>query len=277
MKKIYTAIKNIYKTIKNDNITVYSAYASFYVVISFIPFLMIILATVGHFITLSYDDIMNMLGTNIPQSVSKLILYVVDEVLNANTASIISLQTLTLLWTASRSVVAIEKGLDSVYKATEKRSFIRLNLQAMFYTFTFVVAILFSLLIMVFGNVIAVALGKIFPVALEIINLVLSTRAIVSLFILTLLFTCVYTFMPYKKLKFIKQLPGAVFAASGWMIFSLFFSIYVDNFSKKSYIYGSLTALIILMLWIYFCMIILFIGGEINNYLLSESVDKKSL
>lgn len=276
LRKVYGYIKSFFSVLSKDNITVYSAYAAFYMVISFVPFLIMFLMISGYFVNISSTDFTDFVGNNIPQSVVSFISYMIDEILHSDNASLISIPAITLLWTASRSVVAIAKGLDCVYKLEEKRGFVKLNIYGLFYTFIFFVAILSSLIIMVFGNLIANTLGMFFPFAIELIESFLSARAIVSIIVLTGFFMCVYKFVPGRKLKFLKQLPGAVFAASGWMIFSLIFSIYVDNFSNKSYVYGSLTALIIFMLWIYFCMVIMFLGGEINYFLMREKgeVDK---
>lgn len=270
MRKLYEFLKSFFLTLSKDNITVYSAYAAFYMVISFVPLLIMFLMITGRFINISPSDFTEFIGTTLPKGVLNIITTVVDEILTSTTVSVISIPAITLLWTASRSVVAIARGLDSVYKIKEKRSFIKLNAYGIFYTFMFFVAILFSLIIMVFGNLIANTLGMVFPFAINIIEKLLSARGIVSLVVLTFFFMCIYKFIPGRKLKFFSQFPGAVFSAAGWMIFSLIFSIYVDNFSNKSYVYGSLTAIVIFMLWIYFCMIILLWGGEINHFIMVE-------
>lgn len=61
-----------------------------------------------------------------------------------------------------------------------------------------------------------------------------------------------------------KHLPGAVFAAIGWMVVSWVFSVYVDIFEGFSSMYGSLTTIVLIMLWLYFCMYSILIGGVIN-------------
>lgn len=276
MRKLYEFLKSFFTTLSNDNITVYSAYSAFYMVISFVPLLILFLMIAGRFINISPSDFTELAGTGLPKGVVDIVSTVVDEILTSTTVSLISIPAITLLWTASRSVVAIAKGMDCVYKLKEKRSFIKLNIYGLFYTLMFFVGILFSLIIMVFGNLIANTLGMFFPFAINIIEKVLSARGIVSIVVLTIFFMCVYKFVPGRKLRFLSQFPGALFSAAGWMIFSLIFSVYVDNFSDKSYVYGSLTAIVIFMLWIYFCMIIMLLGGEINYFLMVEKgeIDK---
>ena len=276
MRRIYEYFKSFLLALGKDNITVYSAYAAFYMIISFVPLLIMFLMITGRFINISPSDFANFAGNNLPHGVVDIISAMIEEILNAPKLSLISIPAVTLLWTASRSVVAIARGLDCVYKTDERRGFFKLNLYGLFYTFVFFVAILFSLIIMVFGNIIAETVGNYFPFTIGVIEHILSARAIGSLVILTLFFICVYKFVPGRRLKFSSQIPGAIFSASGWIIFSLIFSVYVDNFSDKSYVYGSLTALIIFMFWIYFCMMIMLIGGEINCYLMLEKneIDK---
>lgn len=270
MRKLYELVKSFFSTLSRDNITVYSAYAAFYMVISFVPLLIVFLMIVGRFITVSPSAFVEFAGHSLPKGVIDIISTMIEEILTSYSVSLISIPAIALLWTASRSVVAIAKGMDCVYKLDTQRSFIKLNLYGLFYTFVFFAAILFSLIIMVFGNIIADAVGTFFPFAVNIIEWILSARGIISLVVLTFLFMCIYKFIPGRKLKFLSQFPGAVFSASGWMIFSLVFSIYVDNFSDKSYVYGSLTAIIVFMLWIYFCMFIMFLGGEINYLIMQE-------
>lgn len=270
VKKVIEFFNSMLKTVYNDKITVYSAYASFYLLISFVPLLMLVLMITGRFVTFNSEDFIMLAGNNLPKSVISFIVYIINDILATNSFSVISIPALTLLWTASRGVVATAKGLDIVYKTEKERSFIKINIFGVIFTFLFMAVVLSSLLVMVLGNVIANVVGQFFPFAVNIINAVLSVRPIVSLVVLTLFFTCIYKFFPSRKLKFIQQIPGAVFASSGWMIFSLLFSIYFDNFSDKSYLYGSLTALVLLMLWIYFCMIFIFLGGELNYFLMGE-------
>ncbi|MGM9552380.1 MAG: YihY/virulence factor BrkB family protein [Clostridia bacterium] len=268
LKKAFYTVMAIFNTVSDDNITVYSAYTSFYIVISVVPFLILALMLTGRFVTFTVDEIVSVIEGVVPKSVESFVRYIVDEILTNDSVSVISIHAVMLLWTASRSVVALGKGLDCVYKVKEKRSFISSNFFGLFYTTMFLLAIFVSLGLMVFGNVVGEIVSGFFPLGIMVVNKVLSAKLVISLIILTFVFTCIYTFVTGRKLNFLKQIPGAVFTSVAWSLFSYIFSIYIDNFSNKSYLYGSLTALIILMLWIYFCIIFVFIGGELNYYLM---------
>ena len=84
----------------------------------------------------------------------------------------------------------------------------------------------------------------------------------------------IYKFANIRLTTLAKSIPGAMFSALGWLVFSYVFSLYIDNFANMTYMYGSLTAFIILMLWVYFCIYIFFIGAEINKKIYPETEAK---
>ena len=273
IKKLWKNAMSAFDTFSKDNIILYSTQAAYYIIISSVPFIMLLFMITGHFITFTTDDILHIFGNTLPISVRSLLEIVLDEILAKRISPSISFSAVFLLWTASRSVLAIERGLDSVYHSPEKRGFLTSNIYALIYTVAFLLMIIFSLVLIVFGNFLAQMTADVFPTMTELLNSILSARAFISIVVLTLFFQCAYYFVPSRKLNFRRQLPGALFSASGWIIFSLLFSIYIDNFSNKSYIYGSLTAIIIMMLWVYFCVVIMLIGGEINYFLIKDEME----
>jgi membrane protein len=93
---------------------------------------------------------------------------------------------------------------------------------------------------------------------------IISLRTIVGLTTLLVFFLIIYIVIPNRKTKLLNELPGAMVCSAGWMGFSYAFSYYIDNFSNYASTYGSLTAVVLFMLWMYFCMYLLFIGAEVN-------------
>lgn len=81
------------------------------------------------------------------------------------------------------------------------------------------------------------------------------------LFVFTMM---IYKFLPNHIVQLKVQLMGAAFSAVGWMIVSWIFSVYLNIFKGFSSMYGSLTTIVLIMLWLYFCMYILLLGGEVN-------------
>jgi membrane protein len=117
---------------------------------------------------------------------------------------------------------------------------------------------------LVFGGAIASWLVENFPFLEDHSAFFTWTRWIFGFCLLVLFFWTLYSFAPGRKTRSIKEFPGAILSAAGWVGFSGLYSVYINNFANHSYLYGSLTAIVLLMLWLYFCMNIMFFGAEVN-------------
>ncbi|MFR6272668.1 MAG: YihY/virulence factor BrkB family protein [Blautia sp.] len=96
--------------------------------------------------------------------------------------------------------------------------------------------------------------------------MIISMRVTITLLALCVVFLFLYKFVPNRKATFRSQMPGAVFTAVSWSAFSFGFSLYFDYYEGTSNMYGSMTTIILILLWMYFCMNIMMIGAQINCY-----------
>ncbi len=267
MKQFLFRVYRLARRCSEDQISVYAAQSSFFIIISSIPLVMLLVTTVQYISPLSQGALMTAILELVPDSLNSYVITIVDELYSNATTAIISISALTILWSASKGTYALELGINQIYHTRHRQRFIVRRFWAVIYTAVFVAIVLLSLLLLVFGNRIQLLLEDVFPWLSRITAFIVNLRSLFSVIILTLFFALLYRVLPTQKVRFRDQLPGAVFAAFGWILFSFFYSIYIDNFSNYSYIYGSLTALILLCLWIYVCMNIILIGAEINMWL----------
>jgi membrane protein len=156
------------------------------------------------------------------------------------------------------------KGLNAVYEIKETRQNILLRVIAAFYTLMFAVMLIATMVLFVFGNRLYYWIEQKFPKLMDTALVIISLRTILGLIILIAFFLVIYIVIPNRKPNLFNELPGAMFCAAGWMGFSYAFSYYIDHFSNYSATYGSLTAIVLFMLWMYFCMYLLFLGAELN-------------
>lgn len=277
MLRLIITCKRIYDRYVEDEMTVYAAQASFFIVIAAFPFIMLLLTLIRFVPGLTKLDVQTTLIAIVPNMLNSFVIGIVEELYTKSTGTILSVTAITALWGASRGMLSIERGLNRAFKSQEKRNYIVSRLVCSGYTLVFMVVCIMCLLLLVFGNTLHHFMERRFPIIANVTFYLINFRLLLSLTILVVCFLFLYTFIPKKKQKMRKQLPGAVVTTVGWILSSYAFSIYFNNFSNFPYMYGSLTAVVLLMLWLYMCICIVFFGAEINYYYSTEEnigVDK---
>ncbi|MBQ7573000.1 MAG: YihY/virulence factor BrkB family protein [Clostridia bacterium] len=269
LKRFYEITVSFVCAIMDDYVGVYAAQASFFIVISVVPFLMLLLSLLNIFLPISSDMLETIILDSVPQSMQNTLLIMVSELFNRSaSASLISVTAISTLWLSSRGILALYQGLNNVYHANI-RNYFYCRVMSVFYTLIFLAVIILTIGAYSFGRVIQNWLWEYAPIVGEVFEFIMSARAIIFIALLTVVFALFYRFLVNRKphLKFLRQLPGAFLAASCWIGFTYIYSIYIENFSNYSYVYGSLTAIIFLMLWLYFCMNIFLFGAQVNKML----------
>lgn len=260
----YQLYKFIYK-LSRDHIGAYAAQAAYYIMLSCIPFLMLLLSLIKY-TPVTKADLMQYMVDFLPTSVNPLVTTIVEE-LYTKSVTLISVTAIMAAWSAARGILAITAGFNSVYDVSETRNYFVLRLRSALYTILLLVLVVFSLIVLVFGQSLHSLCREKAPFLAEITQYIVSIRFILFICIQTALFLFLFRFIPNRKSSLLWQLPGALFTSIGWNIFSYAFSFYLERFSNMTYMYGSLTTLIIIMLWLYFCMYIMLIGAGVNAFI----------
>ena len=203
----------------------------------------------------------------VPEQVSQVAQIGINEIFTSSAPSIISISIILAIWSASKGVLSLERCMHAIYRYDERHNYLFVRLRSMFYTLVLLIAIVFALAFLVFGNTIQAILAKHFPVFARLSVLIVALRALISICILIFAFSAIYEVLTGKKRRFTDVLPGVLFATIGWVLFSVIYAYYIANFSNYTVIYGALGAFTLFMLWIYFCILILLIGAEINVFL----------
>ena len=268
MIRLVIRIKQIYDKFAADEMTVYAAQASFFIIIAAFPFIMLLLTVVQIVPSLSQGELVELILSLVPAGYKSMAFRIINDLSLKSPATMISVTAVTALWSSSRGMMSIAKGLNRVQKKTEKRWYIVKRLICTGYTLVFILVCVISLGLLVFGTSIQNFVLHRFPLIGEITRHIISLRTILALTIFMLGFAAIYTHVPDQKLSLRSQLPGAMFTTAGWIGFSMAFSLYFRLFGGHnfSYMYGSLTAIVLLMLWLYGCICVLFFGAELNYY-----------
>jgi len=263
---IYKIIRTFTLKLRNDFVSAFAAQAAFFIILSFFPFVMFLL-TLLNYLPISAQELRTFLSGIFPETVYDILNTILTELLAKSSGAVLSVTVLAALWSASRGMLALVRGLNAVYGHQETRNYFLIRGVSIIYTLGFAILLIATLIFLVFGNLIYNLIMTKFPLLGDLAFLIMSFRSLVTLAILTLFFLLLYLLIPNRKSKITRELPGALLAAGGWLGFSFLFSFYIDHMKGYTYTYGSLTTLAVCMLWLYFCMYILFIGAEINVFL----------
>ena len=262
LKEIYQKILNMTADVTEDHVGAYAAQSAYFFMLCMIP-IILLLITMVQYTPVTKADVMTAVIQVFPTSVDSMITSIVNQVYNQS-SGIIPITVVVALWSAGKGVLAMTSGLNCVYKCNETRNYIFLRIRATIYTVMFILVIIFLLVLSVFGNTLNIFIAAHVPILKNLADRLIAMRTIITPIVLMIFCLLIYKFLPSRKDKLRKQLPGAVVAAIGWMIVSWIFSVYVDIFKGFSDMYGSLTTIVLIMLWMYFCMYCILLGGELN-------------
>jgi membrane protein len=250
-------------------IPLHAANAGFFIVLSVFPALLLMLSLL-RYTRLEVGDLLELLANILPEALWDTAEELIISTYQSTSASVVGVSAVTALWSASRGIHGLLGGLNAVYGVTETRGYFYARAISLLYTFAFLVVMLLTLGLHVFGSGLIGFLTMIDnPVLIFLVDLI-DLRFFLLLILQTLVFTLMFMALPDKPNRFGESLPGGLLASTGWLIFSDLYSIYVENFSAYANVYGSVYAVALSMLWLYCCLSILFYGGVMNQYIAAE-------
>lgn len=263
MAKLIKLAKDFTYDISKNHVSAYSALTSYFIIMSVIPFALILLSLIK-FTPVTEDALIKLIDNLLPGMFYPVINGIVEE-LYERAVAFISISVVIAVWSSAKCILAITNGFNLIFEVEETRNYFILRLRSAGYTLAFVIAIVASLILSVFGEMLEEFLMKHFAVVASVFHRILDWKLLIMMVVQIIIFSLMYKFLPNRKGKLKNQLPGAVFSSIGWNLFSYIFSVYI-GYGRFSYTYGSLTTLIAAMLWLYFCIYIIFIGAQINSF-----------
>ena len=270
--KAFINLIQIIKRFTKDEMPVFAASATFWMLISVVPFLMVIMTAIQFIPGLDKATVENTLISAAPDmpQFRELIMSVTDNLYISAPSAVLSITAFMAVWSASAGVYAIENGLMKIYGTQYRDSYPKKRLRAVGFTFLFLLVFLITLLLLVLGTALQHLIESYLPMIAVLTSHILGMRVLIAVCLLFAAFILVYTVMPGGTGDLRRHCPGALFASLGWIIFSYLFSIYFTYFRNLSYMYGSLCAIVLLMFWMFSVICILFFGAELNEYFAGE-------
>lgn len=255
--------------IYRDRLDSSAAHSSFFLIISFLPFFALLFTLMQRIHFSDGVSVVERIVNYFPDSVRSFVQGLFPGPLN--TGGFVPIAIITAAWTSSLGMIAVIKGLDQIFEVQRRRNILVMRVVALLYVLAFAAVILFTAALLVFGSTIyRFLLSHSSPF---FIFLLVHFKSAVGFVLLWMFFTLMYTAIPRRRTRLVNNMAGAVVGAGGWVLFSYFFSLFVENFSNFS-LYGSLATLVILMYWLFFCMYIMFIGAEVSMWLQTSGIQE---
>ncbi len=253
----------VLKQVRVQEISVHSAHACYFIVLSVFPALVLLLGLLRH-TRLQPEDLMNLLEDVFPVVLQPYIRQLISSAFANTSKTVISVSVFTGLWSAGRGIHALMKGLNTIYGIQEQRGWLGRRILSAGYMVMFLLLLLLTLVLHVFGNTIVEYLrlqGRDLWVWMDLINWRFFLLAAVQ----TLFFSMIYRYLPDRRNGWRESLPGALLTGLGWMAVSALFSAYVDRSAGYANVFGSMYTAALTLLWLYLCVGLAFFGAALNR------------
>ena len=276
-------IESLIKKIIDQDFFGVAAEMAFWFILGLFPFLLFLTALFGWMGKKTLITPILTFITNVaPKDVSNLILNTLEEAMIFNQGTLIAVFGLCItIWLSSNAIAVIIKGLNKAYAIEETRSFIFTRVLSVLMVFMNSLALFLSINLIVLGKVFLNFMIEYTALSQLTIDIIAMVRWPVSYFALAFCAIGNYYILPCidgnDKIKFKSVLPGTLFFSFFWMLGSWCFSLYLSNINAYNKVYGTIGAVAILMVWLYYTSLIILVGGEINSRVYNRLLAKKKV
>ena len=264
-----TGLARYFHILRSMQISAHAAHACFFIVLSVFPMLVLMFGLL-RYTPLQPEDLLDLFRGLLPEALLPHAWNLIRGAYRNSSRLVVSLSALTALWSAGRGIYGLQSGLNAVYGLAETRGWFHKRLLCTAYTFLFLVVLVLTLVLQVFGNTIVRFLRQRSGLW-EWVDFA-DLRFCLLVLAQTLLFSAVFMFLPGKRHGFWESLPGALLSSFGWMTASGLFSLYVAHFPRYANIFGSVYAVALAGFWLYICISIVFYGALLNRILAAPEI-----
>ncbi len=275
---VYRSVREFVMRFFTDGVGRTGAELAYFFLLSFFPLMIFASLLIGTF-NINVNSVQELLKGVIPADVLNIALNYIEYFTDLKMDGLMYVGLFAALWSASRAVSSLSIAVNRAYRIENGRNFILQFLINIGFSAAMLVSIVLTIVILILGRSVLQYISKIVNIGPMEIN----TWHILRFVPITLLFFCIllflYSVVPNKRIAFRQVMPGAIAAAISWLLASIGFSFYVENMARYSLLYGSIGAVIVLMIWLYLTGVILIMGAELNHvlYIVREQQDRVSL
>ncbi len=249
-----------------EHVGAFSAQTAFFLFLSIFPFLAVLLS-LAQFLPVSYEEISAFIVDNCPIHFQGIILQIFNDIYHGSTKTSTIVSLFMALWSSAKAMLSVKNCLDEIYRARDRRNYFFKRILSMFYTLVMVGIMMLMIFLNIFGKKILSFINSKITVVDESTWQVFNLRMPITFIIMFILMLMLYSFTPNRKLKLRRQIPGALLASVGWVLVSKVFTLVIHFYYDFSKVYGSLSSVVLVMLWVYILAWILYIGAMLNEFI----------
>ncbi|MBR4515572.1 MAG: YihY/virulence factor BrkB family protein [Lachnospiraceae bacterium] len=272
LKRLAAGIGAFFNKSSEDSLPAYAAQATFFVIMSFFPFMMLLLMFISK-LSFMNTDIVNSIMDIVPEGLSDYILFIINDIAYSNSASFTVVSIVVSLWSAAKGMQTLTIALDKIYKLEKRKNFILARIICSLYTLVFLILCIVVMVVQAFAEPIIKEVMEYFPQFLSEAMLISSLKNVFTFLVIFIFLVLIYYQLPDRKGQVKYEAVGAAIAALLWVFITKAFSLYIGRVAGASAMYGSLTSVILVFMWLYISMQVVLYGAEIN-YFLTDDVNK---
>lgn len=254
----------IYKRINLNDINSRAAAMSYYLLLSIFPFLIFMINLLGFIPIIHINKFLYSFDDLIPRTAFIMVQSIIDSAVSQKSISLTVMSFTFTLWSSSRAVRVFIKGINKSYNVLETRSFFKLIIISFYFTVELIVLIVSSMVFLLYGEKVGYVIFKFLGLSKIFIPTWNLFRYSFVIAITIWIVSSLFRYGPNKKIPLIEAMPGAILSILGWILVSVVFSFYTNNFSNYQVIYGSIGGIIALLTWFYLSSWIMLLGCEVN-------------
>jgi membrane protein len=268
--------KQVLKEVKDEDCSEHAAAMAYYFLFAMFPFFLFLTTLIGLIpVPNLMEYLLTQASTMLPGDAFKLVEDNIRSLFMNKKEGLLSISIVLALWASSNAIVSIMDAMNKIYDVDEGRPFWKVRLVAIGLVIALSISFLVTLMLLMFGTKLGkyiadmINFGTLFLVAWHVVLIP------VILFLLILAIALIYYFTPDVEHTWVWISPGACLVIPLWILMSLAFSYYVNNFGSYDKTYGSIGAVIILLLWLYLTGFIILIGACVNAVVEHNSAEGK--
>ncbi|MGE5632339.1 MAG: YihY/virulence factor BrkB family protein [Caulobacteraceae bacterium] len=269
-------ISELAKRALQHDIKASAAQMSYFLLMSLFPSIMLFMTILGY-LSISIDDSVFMLSMAAPKEVVMIIDKYLEYLATERHGELLAVSLIATLWTSSSSLDILIVSLNRAYSVKETRGFIRRKLLVIPFMVMIGLCLTAAFVIPVLGKGFLIWLSYYVNISGIMIYYLYYMKWFAAVLMIFSIILCIYYIVPVVRLSILSLVPGALFSTLGWIVISLGFSIYVRIVSGYALIYGSIGAIIVLMVWLFIGTMVIVLGGELNALLNGTGENQKQV